>query len=578
MSARAAQRRLAAILSADVAGYSRLMAEDEQGTIQTLNAYREAIGTLVEQHHGRVVDSPGDNLLAEFPNALDAVQCAAEIQGVLRIRNQSLPENRRMLFRIGVHLGDITAEGDRIYGDGVNIAARLEGLPEPGGVCISGEVHTQVRGKLGVEYEDLGEQSLKNVPHRVRVYRVLEAAARPTLGLELPDEPSIAVLPFTNMSGDPDQEYFADGISEDLITDLSRLSGLFVISRNSSFTYKGRAVNVGEVGRELGVRCVLEGSVRKIGNRVRITAQLVEASSGRHLWAERYDRELTDVFAVQDEVTASIVDALEVSLTGSERSGIAQAPTDNLEAYDELLRGVWYLDHAGIPEDIQQARARFERALELDPGFAAAHAQIARAYINDWLRRFGEWDVMERAFAHARKAIELDEGLATAHSALARAHSFAGQHDEGIAEAERAVSLDPGNAQALRNLGAVLSLAGQAEEALRALEKAKRLDPHAGPLLDFELAVAHRQLGNYEESSAGFKRAYSQNPEMHMAPMNLAALYAQLGDEANAKRWLEELLRAQPGFTLASVPRFRFRDPADTEWINDGLRKAGLKG
>src|SRR6266849_134268 len=347
------ERKLAAILSADVKGYSRLMGEDEVATIRTLTTYREVMSTFIRRYRGRVVDSPGDNLLAEFASVVDAVQCAVETQRELTARNADLPPERKMEFRIGINLGDVIVEGERIYGDGVNLAARLEGLAEAGGICISGIVYDQVETKLNslnLGYKYLGEQTVKNIAKPVPVYRVQmepgqssSSASRekiPTLAL--PDKPSIAVLPFANMSGDPEQEYFSDGITEDLITDLSKLSGLFVIARNSVFTYKGTAVDVGEVSRRLGVRYVVEGSVRKAGNRVRINAQLVDATTGGHLWAERYDRELQDMFALQDEVKQKIVFALKIQLLPEERVRFHQAPTNNLEAYDSFLRGQAY--------------------------------------------------------------------------------------------------------------------------------------------------------------------------------------------------------------------------------------------
>jgi len=339
------ERKLAAIFSADVKGYSRLMGEDELTTIRTLTTYREVMATLIQQYRGKVVDSPGDNLLAEFASALDAVQCAVDTQQELKTRNVELPANRKMEFRIGINVGDVIVERERLYGDGVNIAARLEGLAEGGGICISGTVYDQVENKLGIGYEYLGEQAVKNISKPVRVYRVrmepgtITSRTETKKVVEMPDKPSIAVLPFTNLSGDPEQEYFSDGITEDISTDLSRISGLFVISRNSVFLYKGKAVKPEEVSRELGVRYILEGSVRKAGNRVRITAQLIDATTGYHLWAERYDRELKDIFTLQDEVTQKIVAALAVKLTAGEQERLVRKYTDNLEAYDYYLRG-----------------------------------------------------------------------------------------------------------------------------------------------------------------------------------------------------------------------------------------------
>jgi adenylate cyclase len=444
------ERKLAAILSTDVKGYSRLMGEDEVATIRTITAYRELMATLIQQHRGGVVDSPGDNLLAEFPSVVEAVQCAVTIQQELKARNAELPPHRRMEFRIGINLGDAIAEGERLYGDGVNIAARLEGLAEVGGICISGTVYDQVKTKLDLGYEDLGAQAVKNIAEPVRVYRVRmepwgavhavrppqqlaarlwrrgtlavvglllllgggatvwHLAFRPpspagvipsetTAALPLPDKPSIAVLPFDNMSGDLEQGYVSDGMTEDLITDLSKLSGLFVIARNSVFTYKGKAVKPEQVSRELGVRYVLEGGVRKAANRVRITAQLVDATTGYHRWAERYDRELQDIFAVQEEISRKIVAALAVQLTEGEQARLGRKYTENLEAYDDSLRGHDYLWRS-TEQANARARQMFERAISLDPTFTAAYAALGWTYWLDWVFR---WDVNPRTLEHA---------------------------------------------------------------------------------------------------------------------------------------------------------------------------------
>jgi adenylate cyclase len=391
------ERKLAAILSADVAGYGRLMGEDEEATIRTLTTYRAVMATRIQQYRGRVVDAPGDNLLAEFASVVDAVRCAVEVQQELQAKNTDLPDHRKMEFRIGINLGDVVVERERIYGDGVNIAARLEGLAEPGGICVSGTVYDQIRNKLALEYASLGAQAVKNIAEPVRVYRIqmTPRAVVPTTSpeqgstLALPDKPSIGVLPFTNLSGDPEQEYFSDGMTEDLITDLSKLSGLFVIARSSVFTYKGKAVDVGEVSRKLGVRYVVEGSVRKAGNRVRINAQLVDATTGGHLWAERYDRDLQDIFAVQDEVTQQIVAALKVKLTTVEQSRLGRQPTANLEAYDCYLRGL-ELYGQRTQEANLQARQRFEQAIALDPQFATAYAFLGRTYLMERIYQWSE--------------------------------------------------------------------------------------------------------------------------------------------------------------------------------------------
>src|SRR3989454_1357297 len=462
------ERKLAAILSADVKGYSRLMGEDEVATIRTLTAYQEAMTTFIQQHRGRVVDASGDNLLAEFASVVDAVQCAVEIQRELKTKNADLPAPHRMEFRIGINVGDVIVEGERIYGDGVNIAARLEGLAEAGGICISGIVYDQVETKLALGYEFLGEQTVKNIAKPVRVYRVREAAANApaqasreetALRLPLPDKPSILVLPFVNMSNDPDQEYFSDGITEDITTDLSKISSLFVISRNSAFTYKGKATKVRDISREMGVRYVLEGSVRKAGERVRISAQLIDATTDHHLWAERYDRPLTDIFAVQDEIVQQLVSTLRVEVHEAELERVRRIPTTNLSAYDALLRGEEYLHRVTIEANVQ-ARQSFEHAVALDPQYGEAHAGLGWTY---WVESHFSPDPqhLEQAVALAQQAIALDDSLPVAHSLVSLVYGRKQQYDRAIAAGERAVALDPNNAYSAAWLAEVLNFAGR---------------------------------------------------------------------------------------------------------------------
>jgi len=381
MTTEGVKRKLTAILSADVEGYSRLMSQDEVGTIRTLTAYREAMTTLIQQYKGRVVDSPGDNLLAEFGSVVDAVQCAVEVQQILKAKNAELPENRRMQFRIGINLGDVIEEKDRIYGDGVNIASRVEGLAEGGGICISGTVYEHIMNKLNLEYEYLGEQSVKNIAKPIHLYKVpmesqaSEVSYEKIQAHELPEIPSIAVLPFTNISGDSEQEYFADGMTEDIITDLSKISGLFVISRSSVFSYKDTSMKINQLGRELGVHYVLEGSVRKVGDRVRINAQLIDAVTANHLWAERYDGNLGDVFALQDEITQKIIAALAIKLTPGEQEQVTRKETNSIEAYDNFLKG-WEHYLRCTPDDLEKAIPYFNKAIELDPNFGRAGATL----------------------------------------------------------------------------------------------------------------------------------------------------------------------------------------------------------
>lgn len=624
------KRKLTAILGADVEGYSRLMGEDEESTVRTLTAYRELMGTLIWKHGGRVVDSPGDNVLADFASVVDAVRCAVEIQEELRSRNAELPENRRMLFRIGVNLGDVIQEGERIYGDGVNIAARIEGLAEGGGICISRTAYDQVKNKLTLGYEYLGEHNVKNIAEPVRVYRVMmereaagkvigeerprprqwpwvaltliavvaiaagaalmwnfylrpappieEVASVEKMAFPLPDRPSIAVLPFINLSGDPEQEYFSDGITEDLITDLSKISGLFVIARNSVFVYKGKAVKIAEVGRELGVQYVLEGSVRKANDRVRITAQLVDANTGGHLWAERYDRDLKDIFALQDEVTQKIVAALAVKLTEDEQERLVRKGTDSLEAYDYTLRGWDYFFRFTMEANVQ-AREMFERAIDLAPQYALAHSALGWTYWTQW--SFG-WSQdpqsLERAFELAQRATSLDDSLPEAHSLLGKVHLWKKRHELAIAELEKTIALNPNYADGLVGLGEILYFAGRPEEAIPLVKKAMRLNPRYPVWYLHNLGHAYFLAGRYEEAIATLERALNRNPNFWPAHVYITASYVELGREEEAWAEAEELLKINPHFSMErGGQRLPYRDQRVLERLGDSLRKAGLK-
>jgi TolB-like protein/class 3 adenylate cyclase len=539
------ERKLTAILCADVFGYSRLMGENEEATLRTLSSHRKLIDSLIEQHHGRFVNSAGDSVLAEFASVVNAVQCAVETQTTLNAENANLPPNRRMEFRIGVNLGDVMVDGAQIYGDGVNVAARLENLADPGSIFISGSVHEQLGNKLALGYEDLGEQFVKNIAKPVRVFRVRsegEAApitktARVTRkyvrrgafsiagvaiiaativfvqhlrlrpptttasipsaqspALTLPDEPSIAVLPFTNMSGDREQEYFSDGMTDDIITALSRLQGLFVIDRNSAFAYKGKPVKAQQVSRELGVHYLLEGSVRKEVNQLRITAQLVDATTDYEIWAERYDRPLQDIFALQDEIVRKIVTTLKLQLTLQEQGVLVRKTTDNLEAYDDLLRGLESLGGetigGGTKDANMTARQMFEHAVQLDPQYAAAYANIGLTYLLDWeSQRNTDPQVLGRADELAQKAVALDDSLPAAHGILSQIYLFKKQHDQAVAEAERAIALDPNRADGYVDLALILRFSGRAEEAVESMTKAMRLNPRY-PAYYHEAAVA----------------------------------------------------------------------------------------
>jgi adenylate cyclase len=521
MTQEGVKRKIAAILSADVVGYSRLMEEDEVATVRTIESYRKTVSSLIQQHSGRVVDSPGDNLLSEFASVVDAVQCAVEIQHVIKAKNAVLPEARRMEFRIGINLGDVIEEGDRIYGDGINIAARIEGLADPGGICISGSAYEQIASKLALGYESLGEHTLKNISRPIRVYRIpMEPGA-----FSLPDKPAIAVLPFVNMSSDPEQEYFSDGMTEEIITRLSMSPVLFVIARNSTFTYKGKPVKVQQVSRELGVRYVVEGSVRKAGNRVRITAQLIDATTGSHLWAKTYDRELKHIFALQDEIAQQIARSVGEGGLVAEQARVRRIPTENLTAYDSLLRGIGHFLRF-TKEANAKAQKMFERAIELDPEYAIAYVLLSAAHGRDY--SFG-WNrgprTLEPAYKFARKAISLDDSSSLAHVALAEVYREKGQFEQAISQAERALSLNPNEADAYIIMGNTLNSVGRSEEAVEAIKKAMHLDPHYAAYYNTALASAYRNLGQYKEAIASLKEALAQNPDFLETYYELAINY-----------------------------------------------------
>ncbi len=563
------------------------MGEDEAGTLARLKSLRkDLVQPKITGSRGRIVKLMGDGLLAEFPSVVEAVRCAIGIQQGMAGWEADLPEERRIRLRIGVNLGDIIVEGSDIYGDGVNVAARLEGLAETGGICISGKVYNEVGNKLPATFEDLGEQAVKNIREPVRVYRWTEAAVDPVpdmagakAALPLPDKPSIAVLPFVTMSGDPEQEYFSDGITEDLITDLSKISELFVVSRNATFTYKGKAVMPQHVANDLGVRYVLEGSVRKAGVRLRITAQLVDAHSGGHIWAERYDRELTDIFALQDEITEKIVSALEVKLTKSEEQQVANRYTENLEAYDHFLRGRAYQART-TKESNALAQEMFQNAIELDRKFAGAYAQLSYSHFREWLYQWSnDPRILDRALESAQKAVDLDAALPLAQMYLGWAHSFKRQHEEAITEAKRAIELDPNFSEGYADLGFILSVAGRPEEGVNLLKKAMHLDPHYPPIYIFFLGFGHYAMGRYEEAIAELKKALTKSPDHFSTHRTLAIIYSELGREEEANAEVAEMLRISPNATLRDqiermpVP---YRDGSTLERYTEWLRKAGL--
>ena len=577
-------RKLAVILAADVAGYSRLMAADEEGTLATLNARRQVIDELIGRHHGRIFTTAGDSVMAEFASAVEAVRCAAATQQEIERRNADLPEPRRMLFRIGINLGDVVVGGDNLFGDGVNVAARLESVAEPGGVCISGAVHDQVRNKVDLSFDDLGERSLKNIGYPVRVFGVRrDGAAEPGPRLEQPARtstrpsalPSIAVLPFANLGGEHEHDYFADGITEDLITELSRFQELRVIARNSVLTYKSKPVRVQEVGRDLGVRYVLEGSVRKAGARVRITAQLIDAATGHHLWAERFDRDLADIFEVQDEVTSRIVATLAGKLAESERRRARSGQTDNLEAYDCVLRGREHWERF-TPEANREARRLYEKAIELDPDYARAYASLAWTYLVEHAERWAgpEEQPLERALELARRGVMVNRASHSNHLALGQVCLSKGLHDEALEALETAIALNPNDADGYVFLAQALNRVGRPDEAISLVEKAQRLNPASPPWYAWNLGIACYLARRYHDAVIALRRG---RPLGAMAYRWLAASYAQLGRELDAKAAAEEYLKRTPGFSIAShLEMMSFQHGEDREHYAEGLRKAGL--
>jgi TolB-like protein/class 3 adenylate cyclase len=641
MTTQEIKRKLVAILSADVKGYSRLMGEDEVGTIRTLNIYKELMANFIQQNHGRVVDAPGDNLLAEFVSVVDAVRCAAEIQKELKTRNANLPENRKMEFRIGVNLGDVVEDGEQILGDGVNIAARLESLSDAGGICISGTVFDHVRNKLDYGYKYLGEQTVKNIALQVRIYKILlepqtagsvidekkakpkqwrratiglvivvivalaavaiwqlyfrptrppvEVASREKMAYPLPDKPSIAVLPFVNMGGDPEQAYFADGMTEDLITDLSKVAGLFVIARNSTFVYKGKATDVREVAKTLGVRYVLEGSVRRSGAEVRVNAQLIDATTGGHVWADRYDGDLKNIFAFQDKVTHNVVAALAVELTKDDRERVARRGTENTQAYDVFLKG-WQHYLRQTPEDFRAAIVQFKKAVELDPKYGRPYAALAATYWEAYTRY---WDVA-LGFSRGRETHFQAEQFLTkamrdptplAHQVASAMFLHKQQHDEAIAEAKRAIASDPNDADGYVALANALSFTGKPSEALEQVERAIRLNPHYPPYYLYQLGLAQFGMKRLDEAATSLERALTLNRDDYWSQRLLLATYGLLGRRVDAGKLLETIKRNEKRGQIASMDPltiravtywYSFSERADVERFAEGLRKAGV--
>jgi adenylate cyclase len=617
MSAEGFKRKITAIMSSDVVGYSRLMGDDEATTVKTLEAYKSVMSALIDQHHGRVIDSPGDNMLSEFASVVDAVQCAVAIQKELNSRNAELPENRKMRFRIGINLGDVIQEEDRIYGDGVNIAARLEALADPGGICVSKTAFDHIETKLPLGYEFLGEQEVKNIAKPVGAYRVLmeprvtvvgsvqekksasshqkkitigaalflavalvagiwqfymrrpsvEPASVEKMAYPLPEKPSIAVLPFVNISGDPEQDYFSDGLTEEIITALSKVPKLFVIARNSVFFYKGKPIKVNQVAEELGVRYVLEGSIRKAGDNIRITAQLVDALSGHHLWAERYDRNLNDIFAVQDNLTKNIITSMQVKLTEGEQIRLLSKGTENLQAYLKLLQAheKWLLMNN---ESNILARKLAEETIALDPDYANAYGMLAATYIMDVHLGSSKSpkDSLDQAIALNKKSLALNESYANAHGQLGILYAMTRQYNKSVAEAERGVELDPNSAIAHDLLGMCLSYAGRHDEAIPMYKKAIRLEPLAAGKYYRDLGMSYLFMGHCNEAIAACEEALRRTSNHLFAHLIATAAYSMCGKEETAQETAAEVLRIAPKFSVDHFSkRLFYKNQADVD-------------
>jgi adenylate cyclase len=632
MSAESFKRKLTAILSADVKGYSRLMGENEAETVMTLTTYRKIMGELIEQHRGRVIDSPGDNILAEFGSVVDAVQCSVAAQNEFKARNAELPENRRMEFRIGVNLGDVIEEENRIYGDGVNIAARLESLADPGGICISKTAFDQIETKLPLGYEFLGEQEVKNIAKPVGAYRVLmeprvtvagakekktsiplwrrksavasiaavivviiliavwnfywraqkiEPASEQKMAFPLPDKPSIAVLPFTNMSGDPKEDYFCDGITDQIITSLSMIPRLFVIARNSTFVYKGKAVKVQKVAEEQGVRYVLEGSVQKSQDRVRITVQLIDAIKGIHLWSERYDRDLKDLFALQDEISMKIMTALQVKLTEGEHASAVAGTTSNLNA----LEYFWHAEEHFLrfsKEENAEARQWAEKAIELDSNFAGAWALLGWTHLTDVTWGNSPAQSMKRAEECAHQALSINDSTGKAQSLMGTIRVVQGKYDEGVEYGEKALALNPNDPDLMYALSMALGSTGRFDEAIVLIKKAMRICPYYPAFYLQGLATFYVNAGRYQEAVEAGELLLDRSRKGEISPFRahicLAEAYVGLGQIDKAKAKAEEVLKINPKYSLESDKTLGFyKDPMIRERHLVALRKAGLR-
>jgi adenylate cyclase len=583
------ERRLAAILAVDVAGYSRLMGADEEGTHAAMLAVRRELGDpKIREHRGRIVKTTGDGLLVEFASVVDAVRCAVEVQREMIARNTDVPVERRLEFRMGINVGDIIIEDGDIFGDGVNIAARLEALAEPGGICISAAAHEQVRDRLDISFDDLGDQQVKNITRPVRVYSIGSRTSGPlgkaqmaptaSTALPLPDKPSIAVLPFQNMSGDSEQEYFVDGIVEDIITGLSRIKWLYVIARNSTFVYKGRAIDVKQAGRELDVRYVLEGSLRKAGNRVRVTAQLIEAEGGTHVWAERYDRPIGDIFDLQDELTLNVIGAIEPSLRQAEIERAKRKRPENLDAYDLYLRAQPFAQVA-MPGDAGKALALLDRALALEPDYAAAHASAAWCYEQRYMRGGLREEDKAAGLHHARAAIEAGaDDAATLATAGFCIGLIAHDYTTAMEVIDRGLTLAASSALGLSFGSVILGHAGKVDRAIDYAERAL----HSGPL-DFMtylsysgLVLAHYVGGNFTESATAGSRAAQANPRFSYPQVVQAAALMQASRTGEAQAVARRVLEIEPSFTVNEFVRAHTGRAEIWDPMGDALRRIGL--
>ncbi len=628
MAQQGAQRKLAAILSVDAVGYSLLMADDEEATVETITRYRKEMGQLISQYHGRVVDSPGDNLLAEFASVVDAVRCALEIQERLALHNSKITPKRRMHFRIGINLGDVIIQGNRIYGDGVNIAARIESLAEPGGICLSRSAHEQVKNKLQLNYEFLGSHRVKNIAEPVKIYRVdsgpekaggpekaplqskkpfwqhrvlwaagavfllafivwimwgqiqrhvLVQTSAEKADLAIPSKPSIVVLPFKNLSGDRQQEYFVDGITNDIITDLSKFRELLVIASNSSFTYKGKPIKFSQLKRELRVRYILEGSVQRSKDKVRINVRLIDATSGGSLWAERYNRSLHDLFALQDKIIQSIVASLAIKIDEAERARVRRIGKESLAAYEYLLRGRNYF-RLRTRQANSKARQMFRKALKDDPHFAYAFVGLAQTYLRDFALGWTPFPIkdLDKAKAFAKQALSLEETNPDAHLVMGSVFLYRGKYNLAANELKRAIELNPNYALSHAKLGELWLYSGYTDKALKSLETARVLNPHFSPRGYMILGIAYYLKGRYQDCIKLLQLGLSKRPNFVGNHIVLAAAYAQAGRQKEALREAAKVHQLHPFFKLKSYGS-SFRNHKDRARMVEGLRKAGLR-